>query len=112
MEYAHHLINATIKYFKCSINWEGKNYLGLTLYWNYNKNQVDISMPGYIPNELYKLQQKPLAHHQDNPHTRNKPVYGKHIQLATQQISTPKINSVDTNHVQSINGNFYTMLEK
>ena len=38
MEDAHHLINAIKKYFKCSINWEGQNYLGLTLDWNYKKH--------------------------------------------------------------------------
>ena len=49
MEDTHHLINAIKNYFKCSINWEGQNYLGLTLDWDYAKKYVDISMPGYIP---------------------------------------------------------------
>ena len=36
-EDAHHIINAIIKYFKWSIDWEGQNYLSLTLDWNYTK---------------------------------------------------------------------------
>ena len=38
MEDAHHLINDINKYFKCSIDWEGHNYLGLTLDCNYTKS--------------------------------------------------------------------------
>ena len=34
MEDVNHLINTIRKYFKLSIDWEGQNYLGLTLDWN------------------------------------------------------------------------------
>ena len=63
-------------------------------------------MPGYIPTKLRKLQQKPPSRPQYAPHPWNKPVYGKYIQLATQQIYAPKTNSADTNGVKSINGTF------
>ena len=103
---AHHLINAINKYFKWSIDWYGQNYLGLTLYWNYTKKYVNISMPGYIPTAFHKFPHKTLARTQDSPHKCNKPLYGKHIQLATQQRSAPKLKSTDKNCVQSINGTF------
>ena len=51
----HHLINALKNYFKCSIDWEGQNYLDLTMDWNYAKKYVDISMSGYIPTALKKI---------------------------------------------------------
>ena len=63
-------------------------------------------MPIYIPNAFQKFQQKPPSRPQDAPHTWNKPVYGKHTQLATKKRSAPKLNSEDTNIVQSINSNF------
>ena len=63
-------------------------------------------MPGYIPITLQKFQHKPQARPQDAPHPWNKPVYRKHIQFATQQISAPKLNYSDTNIVHSINGTF------
>ena len=63
-------------------------------------------MPGYIPTALRRFQHKPPACPQDAPHPWNKPVYVKHIQLATQQISAPKLNFADINCVQSINGTF------
>ena len=106
MEEMHHLINAIKKYFKCSINWEGQNYLGLAFDWNYTKKFVDISMPGYIPTVLHKFQHKRPESPQDASHPWNKSVYGKHTQLATHQSSAPKLNSADTNRVQSVNGTF------
>ena len=35
-----------------STDWEGKNYCGLTLEWNYTECYVDISMPGYVQKAL------------------------------------------------------------
>ena len=107
LDYAHHLLNAIRKYFKLSIDWEGQNSLGLTLYWNYTKNYIDVSMHGYVPTTLQRFQHKLPAHVQDAPHSWNKPVYGKQIQLATQQSSLPNLKSTDTNRVQSINRNFF-----
>ena len=103
---AYHLINVIQKYFKCSIDWEVQNYLSLTLDCNHAKKYVDISMPGYITNLFYNFQHKPTSRDQDDLHTWNKIVYGKQIQLATHQSSTPKLNSVDNNRVQPTNNNF------
>ena len=64
-------------------------------------------MLGYIPSVLQEYQHKPPSSTQDNPYKWNKPVYGKHIQLATQQISAPKLNSTDTNRAKSINVTFF-----
>ena len=63
-------------------------------------------MPGYIPNVLQKFQHKP-PEIPKMPHIHwIKTVYGKQIQLATQKISASKLNSMDTNRAQSINGTF------
>ena len=43
-----HLLEILRKHYKCTIDKEGKNYLGLTLSWNYVDKYVDASMPGYI----------------------------------------------------------------
>ena len=72
---AHHLLNSIRKHFKYSIDWEGQNYLGLTLDWNYYEKYFYISMPGYVQTELHKFQQKPPAYAQDAPHPWNKPVH-------------------------------------
>ena len=56
---ADHLIDAIQDTYKCSIYWEGTQYCGLTLAWNYPKGYVDISMPGYMKKALKKFNHKP-----------------------------------------------------
>ena len=63
-------------------------------------------MPGYILTALQKLKHKQPARTQYAPHSRNKYVYGKHIQLATQQRSAQILNSTDKKRVQYINATF------
>ena len=46
--HADHLINALQENYQISINWEGKNYCGLKLGWNYTEGYIDLSMPKYI----------------------------------------------------------------
>ena len=64
-------------------------------------------MPGYIPTTLNKFQHKRPNRAQDDPHPWIKSVYGKQIQLSTQQSSVPNLNSADTNRVKSINDMFF-----
>jgi hypothetical protein len=42
------LIAVITREYKCSQDWSGNWYIGLTLDWNYDKCYVDLSMPGYI----------------------------------------------------------------
>jgi hypothetical protein len=101
---ADHLINTIKKYFKCSLDWEGKNYLGLTLNWDYAKRCVDISMPGYIAAALHKFQHKKPAKPQDAPHTWTRPTYGQKVQFAAPASNASLLSPKDIKRVQSING--------
>jgi hypothetical protein len=49
-ESAQHLLDTVQKYYKCSCDWEGERYCGLTIKWDYEGRKVHISMPGY-PNK-------------------------------------------------------------
>ena len=66
---ADHLIHALRQYYKITIDWNGRNYCGLQLDWNYKDRHVDISMPGYIDNLLQKL--KINVHHGQLMHHTN-----------------------------------------
>ena len=54
-EDADHLLTALREKFEVTIDWEGKNYCGLNIDWNYTNGWVEISMPHYIPNMLRKF---------------------------------------------------------
>ena len=40
------------------VDWEGRNFLGFTLDWNYDRGFVCISMSDYVRKSLKKLQYK------------------------------------------------------
>jgi hypothetical protein len=52
-------------------DWEGMQYLGLTLDWDYNKRKVHLSMLGYIENALIRFGHEPARQTTDatiSPH--------------------------------------------
>ena len=79
---ANHLLDILKKSFKISTDWEGKNYCGLTIDWNYDDNYADISMPGYIDRVLHRFQHPKPPKPQYAPHTWTAPVYGQSTQYA------------------------------
>ncbi len=56
MKDAHHLIDAIKSNYKCTIDWGGKLYCGITLDWDYKKGSVELSMPNYVKNALQRFQ--------------------------------------------------------
>jgi hypothetical protein len=101
---ADHLITTLRKYFKVSVDWDGCNYCGLTIDWNYNAGHVDISMPGYISKALLKFQHPTPVQEVYAPHNWTKPVYGQKTQLAPLSDNSPTLNSKETTRIQAIVG--------
>ena len=48
------------KYYKITIDLEGKNFCALYLDWNYKHGYIDISIPNYIQEKLKKFRHKNL----------------------------------------------------
>jgi hypothetical protein len=55
-EHAEHLMTCIKKKYNISSDWNGTDYCGLTLEWDYKNRTVDLSMPGYIKSALHKYQ--------------------------------------------------------
>ena len=47
-QHADHLINIIQEHYQLSTDWEGKRYCGISIKCNYQKQVVDLSIPGYI----------------------------------------------------------------
>ena len=45
---AQHLLHALKEIYTISEYWEAKLYIGIRLNWDYSKQTVDLSMPGYV----------------------------------------------------------------
>ena len=55
LENAQHLLNALKEKYTISEDWEAKLYIGITLKWDYGKQTVDLSMPGYVTAALLRF---------------------------------------------------------
>ena len=101
---AEHLLKTLQQYYKTTVDWEGNNYLGLRLDWDYLREHVDISMPGYIKKVLHKFKHIVPAKPQHAPHKWTEPVYGKHQQLAILEDKDPILPPDKIKEVQQITG--------
>ena len=50
-----HLLEALNKKYETTVDWKGSKYCGLTIKWEYQNGDVDISMPDYVYNALTRF---------------------------------------------------------
>ena len=101
---ADHKLNALKEKYTIVNNREGKNFCGLTFYFNYKAGCVDMEMPGYVSNELEKLQHTPKVStkYYPNHHTGFKYFTPGTQQYATATDETPTLSKQYTTFVQYI----------
>ena len=100
---ADHFLASLRAHYKISVDWEGANYCGLSIKWNYAQGHVDISMPGYIASTLERLQHDKPVRPQFAPHQWTQPAYGQKLQLAPID-ETPKLDKKGIHYFQSCVG--------
>ena len=105
-EHARHLLSALHNQYEATTDWNGSNYLGITLKWDYTNRTCDISMPRYIAAVIH-LFQHPLPNRlEPSPHFRTEIQYGALIQFAPMDNTTPLLDSDRINPEQQIVGTF------
>jgi hypothetical protein len=97
------LIAIINKEYKCSQDWTGNRYIGLTLNWNYEKHYVDLSMPSYIARALQRFVHPTPECPEHAPHDYAAPTYGPCQQFATIDTS-PAVDSKDTKRIHEVLG--------
>jgi hypothetical protein len=85
---------------------KGDNFCGLTVEWNYKRGYVDISMPLYVQKALTKLNHIPSATPQHAPHRWVPITYGKKIQNAQVEDTSPLLQDKEIRHIQRMVGSF------
>ena len=100
-----HLCDALRDLYEITVDEKGEKFLGLSIKWNYLAGWVEISMPGYVKKALLRFQHIAKTRRQNAPHSWNKPVYGKKIQLAATDES-PSAPATAATHVQQVVGTF------
>ena len=101
-----HLLDCISPHYKYTTDWDGKNYFGLTLDWAYEDGYVDISMPGYVPSALQRLNHKPMVSPQYSPHEHVPIKYGTKgtRQYVSAPDLSPQLSPSNTTWIQSVTG--------
>ena len=55
-EHALHLKKTLEEHYKVTTDWTGARYIGITLDWDYKKQQVHLTMPNYVKKALKQFQ--------------------------------------------------------
>jgi hypothetical protein len=88
-EHAEHLASILSKHYKRSHDWDGQQYLGMTIDWDYTGRAVHASMLDYVPKALTRFQHTPPRIPQYQPYPHVKPTYSAKAQY---------MENVDTFH--------------
>jgi len=75
-----HLLHLLKTFYEIEEDWTGQKYLGLTLDWDYTKNTVTKSMPGYVQRALNRFGISTPEKPQHSPHSWIPPTYGSGAQ--------------------------------
>ena len=93
---ADHVINYLRKHQAVSTDWQGRNYLGLEIDWNYKEVYVDILIPEYVTKALECLQHPEPKRPQYAPHLWTVTAYGKRLHMAPAPYESELINKKST----------------
>jgi hypothetical protein len=100
-----HLIQTLEKYYKVTVDSEGKEYVKIELDWDYDKGQVHLSMQPYLQKALRQFDNIVPSKRQDSPYPHVEPKYGAKEQFAEYDTSPPAGPEAQK-HVQKVNGKF------
>ena len=95
-----HLLNVLKTHYNISEDPTVSHYCGLHIDWNYDKQYVDISMPGYIAKALHKFQHPTTKKPQYAPHVCITTTYGQKVQYALPPETLPVFDKKGTKRVQ------------
>ena len=93
------------QHYKITTDWSGKQYIGITLDWDYKQQQVHLSMPGYIKKILQQFQHQ-QQRNQTTPYPCAPIQYGVKTQYANRESSSPAVDNNITKLIQQVCGKF------
>ncbi len=105
-ENALHQLNTIQKYYKCSCEWDGKRYCGLTIKWDHEGQKVHLLMPTYIKKALQRFKHPPQKKPQNQPHPSIKKTYGAKVQYAKPPEEAPQLDKAGKKFIQEVMGVF------
>ena len=105
-EHAEHLHNVISERYDVTTDWDGKRYLGLTFDWDYDRREVHLTMPDYIPDALKRFKRERPNKRQPQPHPHIPPNYGAKQQFAKEESTEPPLGKEEQKYIQQVIGTF------
>jgi hypothetical protein len=99
-----HLISILKHDYTIDTDWEGTQYLRLTLDWDYTERKVHISMPGYIKNALIRFGHELPDKPQMQPYSNTTPTYGATVQYAKAANLSPAATKAEEKFIWQVIG--------
>ncbi len=90
--------------YEINIDWEGTQYLGLTLDWDYATRKVHLSMSGYIEKNLVRFGHVLPTKPQMQPHPHTIPTYGATVQYAKAIDASPAATKNEEKYICQVIG--------
>ena len=104
-EHALHLQSVIEQHYKCSTDWSGNRYIGITIDWDYTKRKVHLSMPGYKDKALKQFQHR-STETQHSPFQCKPIKYGAKKQFAVMPSTAAPLTKADKKFIQRVCGKF------
>jgi hypothetical protein len=102
---AKNMHNISRTHSKNTTNWTGKQYIGITLDWDYNKRHVHLFMPNYVQKDLKQFQHK-AGKLQHAPYQSAPIQYGAKKQYATQESKASLLDDKAKRFIQQVCSKF------
>jgi len=103
-KHAEHLVSILSEHHKCSHDWDGQRYLGMTINWDYTGRAVHASMLDYNPKALTHFQHPTSCIPQHQPYLHVKPTYGAKAQYTEDVDSSPPLDKQGKKYIQEVIG--------
>jgi len=87
-------------------DWEGQQFCGISLNWDYVHRTVELSMPGYVEKALQRFNHPQPTRPEHSPHNHAEIQYGAKQQLTAAPDKSPPLNEPDIKLLQEIIGTF------
>ncbi len=105
-KHAEYLASILSKHYRCLHDWDGQQYLGMNLDWDYTGRAVYVSMLDYVPEALARFQHKPPRTPQHQPYPHIKPTYDATAHYAKDVNNTPLLDKEGKKYIQEVIGTF------
>jgi hypothetical protein len=105
-EHTNHLAKILDEHYKCSIDCDGNQYLGMTMDWDYNGHKVHVSMLNYVPKALTRFQHRAPKKPQHQPYPHIRPNYGAKAQYTEDTDTSALLPNKDKKFINEVISTF------